>query len=81
MARSRFFWAFTALNMTLGALASIGPFADLILLNGEVYPDGFLRQAILPGGVFPGPIIAGHKVFTSMVLFFSVASSCLDPGR
>lgn len=44
------------------ALASIGPVATLNIANANIGPDGFTRSAVLAGGTFPGPIIAGNKV-------------------
>ncbi|KIK92618.1 laccase [Paxillus rubicundulus Ve08.2h10] len=41
--------------------ASIGPAADLPIVNGVVSPDGFLKSAVLAGGTLPGPVIAGQK--------------------
>ncbi|THH00638.1 hypothetical protein EW026_g1910 [Hermanssonia centrifuga] len=40
---------------------AIGPIADLAIVNAEVNPDGFSRQAVLAGGTFPGPVITGTK--------------------
>ncbi|KAF9259959.1 laccase [Marasmius fiardii PR-910] len=40
---------------------TIGPVADLVLVNGAVSPDGFNRSAVLPGGTHPGPVIVGQR--------------------
>ncbi|KAI0252556.1 laccase [Lactifluus subvellereus] len=42
-----------------GVSASIGPVADLQIVNKAIAPDGFTRVATLVNGVFPGPIIRG----------------------
>ncbi len=44
---------------------AIGPATDLLIVNGEVSPDGFSREAVLAGGTFPGPVITGKKVMHS----------------
>ena len=41
---------------------SIGPVANLHIVNGAVTPDGFTREAVLADGTFPGPLIKGEKV-------------------
>ncbi|KAE9398107.1 laccase 2 VT [Gymnopus androsaceus JB14] len=43
-----------------GAFASIGPVADLNIVNGFIQPDGFNRSFVLAEGVFPGPLIVGN---------------------
>ncbi|KAI0063760.1 laccase [Artomyces pyxidatus] len=43
------------------ALASIGPVADLPIVNKVIAPDGFSRDTVLAGGTFPGPIISGFN--------------------
>ncbi|KAF5316706.1 hypothetical protein D9619_006803 [Psilocybe cf. subviscida] len=43
------------------AYASIGPVATLNVANAVISPDGFSRSAVLAGGTFPGPVIAGTK--------------------
>ncbi|KAJ7117198.1 yellow laccase [Mycena crocata] len=40
---------------------SIGPTADLHIVNGQVAPDGFQRGAVLANGLVPGPTIVGNK--------------------
>ncbi|KAF8493486.1 laccase [Russula emetica] len=40
---------------------SIGPGADLPIVNKIIAPDGFTRVATLADGIFPGPIIRGAK--------------------
>ncbi|KAJ7795666.1 laccase [Mycena olivaceomarginata] len=52
---------FVATCLISGALASIGPTADLTLTNGDVAPDGFTRQAVLVNGQVPGPLIVANK--------------------
>ena len=60
-----------ALSLSFGTYAftteplSIGPVADLPIVNKEIAPDGFSRAAVLAGGTFPGPLIVGHKVVHS----------------
>ncbi|KAH9038745.1 laccase [Lactarius pseudohatsudake] len=44
-----------------GVYASIGPSAELEIVNRDIAPDGFTRPATLAGGTFPGPIIRGKK--------------------
>jgi len=51
----------TALGLAIGASASIGPITDLDIVNADITPDGFTRTAVLAGGTFPGPTIAGQK--------------------
>ncbi|KAL6309377.1 Cupredoxin [Sparassis latifolia] len=43
------------------AFAAIGPTTDLTIINADIAPDGYLRPAVLAGGTFPGPVIAGNK--------------------
>ncbi|KAA1477977.1 Cu-oxidase-domain-containing protein [Dentipellis sp. KUC8613] len=43
------------------AFASIGPITDLHIVNSPISPDGFLRDAVVAEGTFPGPIIKGKK--------------------
>ncbi|KAF9259968.1 laccase [Marasmius fiardii PR-910] len=40
---------------------TIGPVADLPIVNAPISPDGFSRSSVLPGGTFPGPVITGQK--------------------
>ncbi|KAG7094722.1 hypothetical protein E1B28_005542 [Marasmius oreades] len=40
---------------------SIGPKADLPIVNARIAPDGFSRATVLAGGTFPGPAITGKK--------------------
>ena len=35
---------------------------DLNIVNAQIAPDGFQRDAVLANGTFPGPPIIGHKV-------------------
>ncbi|KAI0246639.1 laccase T2 copper depleted [Lactifluus subvellereus] len=41
--------------------ASLGPVTDLPIVNAGISPDGFLRDATLADGVFPGPLIKANK--------------------
>ncbi|KAI0056143.1 laccase [Artomyces pyxidatus] len=50
---------FTAISSGVGA--SIGPVADLPIVNRILAPDGYERSTVVAGGVFPGPIIKGNK--------------------
>ncbi|KAF7320625.1 Laccase 1 [Mycena chlorophos] len=43
------------------AVTTIGPSADLNIVNGIVSPDGFTRDAVLAGGTLPGPVITATK--------------------
>ncbi|KAJ7186416.1 yellow laccase [Mycena filopes] len=43
------------------SLASIGPTADITLINAVVAPDGFSRSAVTANGVTPGPLIVANK--------------------
>ncbi|KAG1810914.1 laccase [Suillus subaureus] len=40
---------------------TIGPVADLVIVNAQVSPDGFVKSAVLAGDTLPGPIITGQK--------------------
>nr|AEL16568.1 laccase [Cerrena sp. CTL-2011] len=55
------FSAFITLSLVAGALAAIGPVADLHIVDADIAPDGFTRPAVLAGGTFPGPLITGNK--------------------
>ncbi|KAI0045345.1 multicopper oxidase [Auriscalpium vulgare] len=48
-------------SLCVGALAAIGPVADLPIVNKVIAPDGFSRSAVLAGGTFPGPLITARK--------------------
>ncbi|KAK7024867.1 laccase [Favolaschia claudopus] len=41
--------------------ASVGPIANLDIVNKRIAPDGFSRSTVLAGGTFPGPLIKGIK--------------------
>ncbi|KAH9963717.1 multicopper oxidase-domain-containing protein [Lactifluus volemus] len=41
--------------------AAIGPVADLNIVNAEISPDGYLRNATLVNNNFPGPLIKAEK--------------------
>ncbi|KAJ7181074.1 laccase [Mycena filopes] len=41
--------------------ATIGPIANLPIVNKVIAPDGFSRSTVLAGGTFPGPLISGFK--------------------
>ena len=58
------FSAFITLSLVAGALAAIGPVADLHIVDADIAPDGFTRPAVLAGGTFPGPLITGNKVIS-----------------
>ncbi|KAF8707045.1 hypothetical protein AX14_013719 [Amanita brunnescens Koide BX004] len=58
--------SFVGLSFTLLARASIGPIADLHIVNKIISPDGFSRSTVLVGGTaasasFPAPLIVGTK--------------------
>ncbi|KAJ6582112.1 multicopper oxidase/laccase [Mycena capillaripes] len=45
-----------------GSIAtSVGPVANLPIVNRQIAPDGFSRSTVLAGGTFPGPLIKGFK--------------------
>ncbi|KAJ7694600.1 laccase [Mycena rosella] len=51
-----------ALSLLSGSLAiTIGPIANLPIVNKHIAPDGFTRSTVLAGGTFPGPLIRGFK--------------------
>ncbi|KZT00572.1 multicopper oxidase [Laetiporus sulphureus 93-53] len=50
-----------SLGSFLTVSASIGPVTDLTIVNADITPDGFMRQAVLANGVYPGPAIVGNK--------------------
>lgn len=54
--------AFVTVALALGAFASVGPVADIPIVNANLSPDGFTRTTVLAGGTFPGPLIVGNKV-------------------
>ena len=62
------FSAFITLSLVAGALAAIGPVADLHIVDADIAPDGFTRPAVLAGGTFPGPLITGNKVSNNQSL-------------
>jgi iron transport multicopper oxidase len=63
MTRARSFFAFlTAVILSDGAFAAIGPVADLTISNANVSPDGFSRSATVVNGQIDGPLITGKKV-------------------
>ena len=41
--------------------AQAGPITTLNIVDAAVTPDGYTRQAVLPNGTFPGPLITGNK--------------------
>ena len=65
------FSAFITLSLVAGALAAIGPVADLHIVDADIAPDGFTRPAVLAGGTFPGPLITGNKVISLLNLCHS----------
>lgn len=46
---------------TYAGAQAIGPIATLDISNSQVSPDGYTRDAVLAGGVHPGPLIRGNK--------------------
>ncbi|KAJ6527906.1 laccase [Mycena vulgaris] len=52
-------FALTALSSAYSH--AIGPVSDVLLTNKRVSPDGFPRSSIIVNGMFPGPLIKGHK--------------------
>ncbi|KAG7096238.1 hypothetical protein E1B28_003687 [Marasmius oreades] len=54
--------------ITIGPI--ISPLTNLPIVNAQVSPDGFARSAVLAGGTFPGPVIAGRRddIFSINVL-------------
>ncbi|KAI0351345.1 hypothetical protein OH77DRAFT_1498596 [Trametes cingulata] len=60
--------SFSSLRGSLGilalcssAFAAIGPVTDLDIVNKVIAPDGFVRDTVLAGSTFPGPLITGNK--------------------
>jgi iron transport multicopper oxidase len=52
-----------ALSLLSGSIAtSIGPVANLPVVNKVIAPDGFTRKTVLAGGTYPGPLIKGYMV-------------------
>ncbi|KAJ6592231.1 laccase [Mycena vulgaris] len=54
-----------ALSLLSGSIAStvstsIGPTANLPIVNKHIAPDGFTRSTVLAGGTFPGALIKGR---------------------
>ncbi|KAJ7923516.1 laccase 2 precursor [Mycena leptocephala] len=50
-----------ALSLLSGSIAtSIGPVANLPIVNKVIAPDGFTRKTVLAGGTYPGPLIKGY---------------------
>ncbi|OBZ65445.1 Laccase-2 [Grifola frondosa] len=49
-----------AFYLTVQLAVAIGPIADLPIVNVAISPDGYTRDAVLAGGVFPGPLITGQ---------------------
>ncbi len=52
----------TVLAVMIGDVIAAGPTAALTILDAAATPDGYVRQAVLPNGTFPGPLISGNKV-------------------
>ncbi|KAH9963714.1 laccase [Lactifluus volemus] len=40
---------------------TIGPVSDLVIVNAQIAPDGYLREATLVNGKLPGPLIRANK--------------------
>ncbi|KAJ7662046.1 Cupredoxin [Mycena polygramma] len=53
-----------ALALSGSFATSIGPIANVPIVNRVIAPDGFSRSAVLAGGTFPGPLIKGFKAIT-----------------
>ncbi|KAI0766898.1 laccase [Trametes elegans] len=51
----------TVACLILEVNSDIGPVTDLPIVDTAVTPDGYTRQAVLPGGTLPGPLISGKK--------------------
>ncbi|KAG7439481.1 putative laccase 5 [Guyanagaster necrorhizus] len=51
---------FTVVALISGTYASIGPVANMQIVNADIAPDGFTRGAVLAGGTFPGPLVKGN---------------------
>ncbi|ETW84726.1 laccse sensu stricto [Heterobasidion irregulare TC 32-1] len=61
------------------ALASIGPVADLHIVNKNISPDGFSRDTVLAGGTFPGPLITANRGQSfSINVFDDLTDSTMD---
>lgn len=52
----------TVLAVVVRKAFAAGPTAALTILDAAATPDGYVRQAVLPNGTFPGPLITGNKV-------------------
>jgi len=52
--------AIVVLYLPPQSFASIGPVGNLLVSNAPIAPDGFVRDAVLGNGIFPGPLIQGH---------------------
>ncbi|EIM87797.1 laccase T2 copper depleted [Stereum hirsutum FP-91666 SS1] len=50
----------SSLLLAAGAMAAIGPVTDLQITNVELAPDGYTRDTVSAGSVFPGPLITGN---------------------
>ena len=57
--------AMTLVYLVQHCWAQAGPITTLDIVNAAVTPDGYTRQAVLPNGTFPGPLITGNKVVLS----------------
>ncbi|KAJ6585758.1 yellow laccase [Mycena capillaripes] len=49
------------LSLISPSLATVGPTADITLVNAVVSPDGFSRSAVTANGIVPGPVIVANK--------------------
>ncbi|KAF7289715.1 Laccase 1 [Mycena indigotica] len=49
-----------SLAFARSAFGSVGPVADITLVNALVAPDGFTRSAVTAGGTIPGPLIKAN---------------------
>ncbi|KAJ7921435.1 laccase [Mycena leptocephala] len=55
------FFTLLGLSLISPSLATVGPTADITLVNAVVSPDGFSRSAVTANGIVPGPVIVANK--------------------
>ena len=58
----------TALALSSTASTVLGPVTNLHIVNRNISPDGYKRQAVLAEGTFPGPLIQANKVCLALYL-------------
>ena len=51
-----------ATSVAIASSTHLGPVTNLRIVNTEISPDGYSRQAVLANGVFPAPLIVARKV-------------------